>query len=63
MNFLEQMRKQKGFTIKELSEKSGISSVEISHIENNKYKPRITTLSKLARALEIDLEELYQNFN
>jgi len=47
-------RKERGLTQKELAEKSNLSRSHIASIEGNQYTPSLTTLSELAKALEID---------
>lgn len=53
------LRKNKGYTLEQLSNKSGITIANLSLIENDKQKPKIVTLSKLANALECSYDELY----
>ncbi|MDM0612173.1 helix-turn-helix transcriptional regulator [Clostridium perfringens] len=53
---LREIRRAKGFTMKELSSKSNVSQSYISDLENEKNnKPSIDILNKLANALEIDI--------
>ena len=59
---IKEKRKAKNMKIYDLAIKSGISSVELSSIENSKRKPRMTTLKKLSEALECDFDELYHLF-
>jgi len=42
----------------ELSAKAGMKQSALARIENNNANPRKATLTKLAKALEIDLEQL-----
>lgn len=56
---LKTLRNSKNMTLQEVSQKSGISVVEISQIENDKYKPRMATIKKLSKAFDYDFEELY----
>lgn len=52
-------RARKGWSQIELADKSGLSEATISFIENGKQKlVRMSTLQKLAVALEMDIEEL-----
>ncbi|EGS9999210.1 helix-turn-helix transcriptional regulator [Clostridium perfringens] len=58
---LREIRRTKGFTMKELSNKSGVSQSYISDLENEKNnKPSIDILIKLANALEISEAILYR---
>lgn len=59
---VERLRKEKKMTIYELAEKSGLSTVEVSNIENDKHKPRLTTLNKLVGALQCDYMLLYNAY-
>ncbi|MFS0775398.1 helix-turn-helix transcriptional regulator [Neobacillus sp. 3P2-tot-E-2] len=58
-NRLKVMRKEKGISLSKLSELTGISKSYLSLIERNIQKnPSIDILGKLARTLEIDIEDL-----
>lgn len=58
---LREIRRSKGFTMKELSNKSKVSQSYISDLENGKNnKPSIDILIKLANALEISEAILYR---
>ena len=45
-------------TIEMLSKKSGISQAQISNLKNGKNNPNMTTLSKLASGLEVQVLDL-----
>ena len=56
---LREIRCAKGFTMKELSNKSKVSQSYISDLENEKNnKPSIDILNKLSKALEVPLTDL-----
>ena len=55
---LRRVRERQLMTQPELSEKSGVMVATISRIENGMQQPRIPTVRKLARALDINPEEL-----
>lgn len=57
---LKELRKKKKITIKQLSEKSGLSIVSISFYENDKKKPNLSNVQKLSFGLGCDFEELYK---
>ena len=57
---LKLRRKEKGMTLRELSEKSGISIVALSHYENCKKVPMGSTLSKIVNVLDMDYDEVYE---
>lgn len=56
---LKQIRKEKNMTLEELSKKSGISTTEINDIENNKKRPTLQSIILLAKALDLEIEDLY----
>ena len=43
-----------------MSEKSGISTTHINDIENNIKKPSLLVMVQLAKALDVDITELYK---
>ena len=56
---IKKQRKKKGFSLKKLSELSGVSDSIISDIETGKVKnPGIMTILKIAKGLEVDIAEL-----
>lgn len=55
---MQRIRVSKGWSFKELGEKSGVSPVQLGRYERNINMPRPETVSKIADALEIDPEEL-----
>ena len=57
MNKLAYWRGMRGLTVRSLSEKSGVNASTISQIEKEHRKPYISTLGKLANALEVDISE------
>lgn len=54
---LKAFRKKQGYTLRTLSEKSGVAVNTISLIERRKTSPTISTLHKLATALDARLTE------
>ncbi|HYE80015.1 MAG TPA: helix-turn-helix transcriptional regulator [bacterium] len=59
MNNLREYRIRQLLTQKQLAEKSGVSQVTISFIENQLSNPMDLTKQKLARALAVAPEELF----
>lgn len=55
---LKQFRLQKGWTLSELSEKTGISSSYINEIEKGKKYPKTDKILQITEVLEIDYDEL-----
>lgn len=57
---LREYRLARGFSIRELAEKSGLAVNTLSLIENQKSSPSVNTLVQLAKALEIPLANLFE---
>ncbi len=57
---IRKIRKEKGYTLKELAQKTGFSTALLSQIENNVVSPPISTLWIIANALEIRLAHFFQ---
>lgn len=55
---LRNQRENKGYSIRELSKISGVSTATISPIECGLVDPKVSIVQKLASALEISLDEL-----
>ena len=53
---LTKLRNQKGLTQKELAEKTGKKQQVISQIEKHEKSPTLTTLCRLANALDADIK-------
>jgi transcriptional regulator with XRE-family HTH domain len=59
MDRLAELREKRALTLRELSEISGVAADTINQIELGHRKARPSTLRKLARALQVDVEEFY----
>ncbi len=57
---LKTLRIRRALTQQELAEKAGISSNALNRIELNKAEPHMSTLRKLAKALDVDPSELVE---
>ena len=58
---LRELRKQRNLTQEVLAELSGVDQVTISYIEIGKVRnPHWETVSKIARALGVGVEELFK---
>jgi transcriptional regulator with XRE-family HTH domain len=57
MDQLAELRERRALTLRELAEMSGVAADTINQIELGHRKPRPSTLRKLARALEVSVEE------
>ncbi len=57
---IRELRHQKNISIHELSEKIGLSGTLISQIENELISPPISTLMKIANALDVEIAHFFQ---
>lgn len=48
----------KGFTVAGLAREAGVSGAAINNWLNHNTRPRMDTLGKLARALDVDIYEI-----
>ena len=55
---LKNLRIRRALTQRELAERTGISTNALNRLELDKAEPHMSTLRKLARALDIDPTEL-----
>ena len=54
------IRKSKGMTLGDIAKRSGLHKSNISEIENERrFKPNLSTLERLAEALECSMEEFF----
>jgi transcriptional regulator with XRE-family HTH domain len=58
MDRLKALRHQRVLTLRELEQRSGVAYNTIWHLENGKRGAQPRTLRKLARALDVEPEEL-----
>jgi transcriptional regulator with XRE-family HTH domain len=56
---LRRERRVRGLRLKDVSERAGLSQSLISKIENNKISPSLSTLHRLAKALETSVSALF----
>ena len=56
---IKEIRTKKGLTQKKLAELSEISKSYVGDLERNEKIPSIVTICKLAKALEVDIKELF----
>ena len=59
---VRKLRKEKGLTLQDLSEKVGVNYVNLSLIERGKSNTNPQTVFKLAKALGIEYDQLYDLF-
>lgn len=55
---LKQIRTRRALTQEQVAERANITTAAVARIERNEAEPRMTTLRKLAQALEVDPAEL-----
>lgn len=56
------LRKEHGFSLEELSHKSGVALATLSRLENGKGSGTFKTHQKIAEALGLAISQLYQGF-
>lgn len=54
------VRRQKGITIAGLARKSGVSAAHLSDIEKNFKSPSLLVMVRIAKALNVEITELYR---
>ena len=59
---LREVREHKGYTLKVVAQKAGVSESLVSQIERNHVSPAIDTLLALADVLDINLEYLFEEY-
>jgi putative transcriptional regulator len=57
---LKEIRRQKGWSQKDLADESGVGQDTISGIESGRHEPRPSTLRKLANALEVQVADFFR---
>ena len=57
---LKEVRQKKNVTLNKLSEKSGVSKTHINDIENSIKSPSLLVMVRLAKALDVEITELYK---
>lgn len=60
---IKEIRTKKGLTQKELSKLSGVSETYIGDLERNEKEPTISILCRIAKALEVDIKELFEYYD
>lgn len=55
------VRKEKGVSLNKLAKLTGISSSTLRNYENQKQSPRMDRLEKIAIALEVAIEDLFES--
>jgi len=55
---IRQAREQKGYTVQQLAERSGIKRPNLSRLEHGRHQPSLETLERITEALKIPVVEL-----
>ena len=58
-NNIKIRRKEQGFSQEELAKKCGVSRQTVNAIENNKYDPTLSLACRMARELQLTVDELF----
>ena len=58
-NRIEEIRKQKGIRQEDFAKHLGVSRQTISSLENGRYNPSILLAHKIARCLDMTIEEVF----
>lgn len=58
-NTIRSRRKELGLSQEELAKKCGVSRQTVNAIENNKYDPTLSLAFRLARELQLTVDELF----
>ena len=57
---IKDVRKQRNLTLIQLAERTGISTTHINDVENGLKEPGLSVLVRLARALKVQVTDLYR---
>ena len=57
---VKKIRLKQNMTLETLAELSGISKGHLSKIERQERDPKLSTMIMIAKALNVDIEELYK---
>lgn len=60
---IKKLRLEKGLSLEMLSKLCGLSKSTIHEIEIYKTKPKFESILKIAKALEVPLEEIYEEMS
>lgn len=57
---LAEVRRSRGLTQEQLAEKADITQLSLTFLETGRRWPRIATLHKLAKCLDVPIDELFK---
>lgn len=60
MRRIAKVRKEKSVTQENLASETGLDRVAIANIETGKRRPTVRTMYKIAKALDIEVSELFK---
>ena len=60
---LRSFRVQRGYTLEQVSEMTGLTRGVLSKVENFRVTPSLATLSKMAQAFGITMSELFEGLD
>ena len=55
---IREFREKRGLSVRGLAREAGVSTETVYSVEHGKRQPSLTTLGKIARALEVDPRDL-----
>ena len=58
--YIREIREKQCLSQEKLSKLSGVSSSHIGYIENGEREPTISVLCKIAKALKVDIKDLFK---
>ncbi len=58
--YIREIREKQDLSQEKLSKLSGVSASHIGYIENGEREPTISVLCKIARALKVDIKDLFK---
>ena len=58
--YIREIREKQSLSQEKLSKLSGVSSSHIGYIENGEREPTISVLCKIAKALHVDIKDLFK---
>lgn len=56
---IKTLRKEKGYTVRDLASLSGVHKNTLHDIEHNRANPTLDTINKIAKALNVDPQKLF----
>ena len=57
---IKEVRKEKNLTLAQLSERTGISKTHINDVENGLKEPGLSIMVSLAKAMDVQITDLYK---